>query len=153
MAQNDVLRLIIDICQQNQQEMMTKTDVESILQIYSLLISSIISAAGASIKMSEGMIDEREYRTPDTIGNGGLSAEQCAAVIRRCIGSIEPIGDASIDNPRFDNLTQFCRLIDLLLHDVQSAAAFAVCQEGSRQRIGQYASEYIAARTDPSSAL
>lgn len=64
-------------------------------------------------------------------------------ITERIIGKIHPVGDSSIDDERFDNLTNMCELVKNLISKIESVAAKKDSHEASVKRAGEYAHDFI----------
>lgn len=57
MSQKDVLKLIIDVCSDNQKVMMEQRTEKDILETYAILVTTVCSICGGAIRM--GKSDEQ----------------------------------------------------------------------------------------------
>jgi hypothetical protein len=64
-------------------------------------------------------------------------------VVKKLIGPIEPVGEANIDNIRFENLKEMCDLVEKLLSDIQYVVSFKDCSEFSRSNAGKKAEKFL----------
>jgi len=65
------------------------------------------------------------------------------AVVKKLIGSIEPVGSQHVDNERLENLKVHIDLTAALLHDIQCVRQNKDRQEYSMKEIGQKADEFL----------
>ena len=63
-------------------------------------------------------------------------------IVLKLVGNINPAGDASIDDERFENLKKLTNLIDDLISDVQYVSRNRDSYESSVKRSGVYADEF-----------
>lgn len=64
-------------------------------------------------------------------------------VVKKLVGSIEPIGDTKIDNERFENLKTMCNLVDKLLTDIDTIAYnYKDSKQSSLKRASEYADSF-----------
>lgn len=65
-------------------------------------------------------------------------------VVKKLIGNVTPIGDANIDNERFENLKSMCELIERLRDEIKATAyGCKDSREFSVKRAGEYADTFI----------
>lgn len=64
-------------------------------------------------------------------------------VVKKLIGNINPAGDASMDDERFENLKLVCSLVDKLLSNIDDVAyKNKDSYEFSVKRAAEYASDF-----------
>lgn len=64
-------------------------------------------------------------------------------IVRKLVGPIEPEGDSSIDEKRFENLQSLIAVTDSLLRDIRDAAVNRESNEYSVKKIGVFANNYL----------
>ena len=64
-------------------------------------------------------------------------------IVKKLIGKIEPIGETSEDDKRFENLKAMTELIEKLLIDIQYVAEEKNRHEYSRSRAGKFATTFL----------
>ena len=64
-------------------------------------------------------------------------------VVKKLIGEIEPIGDSSVDEKRFENLKAMTELVDKLLTDIDGVASYKYRHEYSLKRAGVFANNFL----------
>lgn len=65
-------------------------------------------------------------------------------VVMKLIGPIAPVGDSNIDDQRFQNLEELCRLVDRLTGEIYAiATANKTAPEYSRNRSGKRAQAFL----------
>jgi hypothetical protein len=64
-------------------------------------------------------------------------------VVTKLIGQVNPIGETSEDNRRFNNLKIMTELTTLLLKDIDEVATAKNRYEYSMKRAGEFASKYL----------
>lgn len=62
---------------------------------------------------------------------------------KKLIGDVIPVGDASRDPERFENLKKMCDLAYSLICEIQGVSENANAYEYSVQRAGKYAKDYL----------
>lgn len=65
-------------------------------------------------------------------------------VVKKLIGSINPIGETNTDNERFGNLQTMTELVTLLVTDIDDVAMLSNKHEYSVKRAGEFATKYLA---------
>ena len=66
-------------------------------------------------------------------------------VVKKLIGSINPVGESDIDDERYENLKEMCVLVDNLITDIDDMAFLnRHAQEYSVKRAAKYASTFLA---------
>lgn len=81
-----------------------------------------------------------------------MSEINVAAVVRKLIGPIEPVGEAHTDDKRFENLVAMVQLLDGLLFEVHSVTSNKDREEFSMKRAGEYADKWLANVKEPHDA-
>lgn len=74
-----------------------------------------------------------------------LTDRQLADIILRLNGSVEPIGDSAVDEPRFNDLVRLLGAIDVLLSEIYVVSKNADHYEYSRKRAGETAVNWLKA--------
>jgi hypothetical protein len=64
-------------------------------------------------------------------------------IVKKLIGEIEPIGDSSVDEKRYDNLLEYCLLIERLLQDIKDVTYYKDKVEYSMSKSGKRANDFI----------
>jgi len=64
-------------------------------------------------------------------------------IVRKLVGAIEPVGDSCIDEKRYENLKVMTGLVDLLLGDIQSVAAYKDAHQNSLMVAGEHAHNFL----------
>jgi hypothetical protein len=64
-------------------------------------------------------------------------------IVKKLTGEIEPAGDSSIDDKRYDNLCATIELVNKLLYDIQDVARSRISYEASVQRAGKKAQAFL----------
>ena len=64
-------------------------------------------------------------------------------LIRKLVGSIEPVGDSSIDPKRLENLREQCQIVDGLIEDIEFVSRDIISQEHSVHLAGKTAKEFL----------
>jgi len=64
-------------------------------------------------------------------------------VVRKLIGGIEPAGESSGDERRFENLKNLTTLVELLVYDIQAVSQSKISHEHSVKRAGEYADKFL----------
>ncbi len=64
-------------------------------------------------------------------------------VVKKLVGSIEPVGETNTDNERFENLKAMTELVDLLVRDIGWVRRSSISHEYSVKRAGEFASKYL----------
>jgi hypothetical protein len=64
-------------------------------------------------------------------------------VVKKLVGAVEPVGETTEDDRRFDNLQVMTELVDLLLSDIDSVAQNKNRGEYSMKRAGVFASDFF----------
>jgi hypothetical protein len=64
-------------------------------------------------------------------------------VVRKLVGKVDPVGETSTDDVRFENLKVMCELVGRLLTDIDAVATNNKNRvEFSMKRAGEYASDF-----------
>ena len=76
-----------------------------------------------------------------------VDTEMIAEMVRKMVGRIEPVGDASRDDARFDSLVEMTDVIDRLLRDVEDVACIVNVNSpySSVKKAGRFAQEWLEA--------
>ena len=72
-----------------------------------------------------------------------LTDRQLADIILRLNGSVDPIGDSAVDEPRFNDLVRLLGAIDILLSEIYVVSKNADHYEYSRKRAGETAVNWL----------
>ena len=65
-------------------------------------------------------------------------------IVKKLIGNIRPLGDASRDGERFENLKEMCNLANALIKEIDDVAYdFRDSYEGTVKRASEYARDYL----------
>lgn len=64
-------------------------------------------------------------------------------VINKLIGPITPVGDASRDPKRFDNLKEMCSTLDELIEQIRGVSEERHSKLGSVKKAGDYAYDFL----------
>ena len=70
--------------------------------------------------------------------------ENVYAVVKKLIGPINPVGDTTVDDERFENLKQFIDVFEDMLGDIRIVALSNHHRgEYSRKRAGDYCDSFL----------
>lgn len=72
-----------------------------------------------------------------------MSDIDLVAVVKKLIGSIEPVGESHTDKKRLENLKEMTALIEELMHEVNGVAHNKSRHEDSMKQIGKHADGFI----------
>ena len=64
-------------------------------------------------------------------------------IVKKLVGSIDPVGETNTDEERFGNLKEMCALVEDLLGEISRVTAYADRAEGSMRRAGKYAQVFL----------
>lgn len=64
-------------------------------------------------------------------------------IINKLIGPIEPVGETNADVHRYNNLKEQCKLVELLLAQINNVARKKDSHEYSVKRVGDYADQFL----------
>jgi uncharacterized protein related to proFAR isomerase len=64
-------------------------------------------------------------------------------VIMKLVGPVNPVGDSTVDEPRYVNLQRMCEVVDLLVRDIDRVGMMRGDHQYSVKRAGEYASNYL----------
>jgi len=68
----------------------------------------------------------------------------CYSVVKEVIGPIDPVGDGPEDEKRFENLKNFCHLVEQLTEDLDTVEH--QCKDshlGSVKKAGKYVEKFL----------
>lgn len=73
-----------------------------------------------------------------------MESNQVLEVIRKLVGNIKPVGDASIDPERFKNLESLCYIVGFLVSDIEEVVYDNKDRyESSVRKNADYANEFL----------
>ena len=72
-----------------------------------------------------------------------MDSKDCYEVVKKLIGSVEPVGATNTDKVRFENLSKHIDLTDALLDDLFKVANNFNRPEYSMSRAGKEAQKYL----------
>ena len=64
-------------------------------------------------------------------------------VVKKLIGPVEPVGDSSCDDERFENLKAMTELVELLVIDIGWVGRKEISHEYSVKRAGEFACKFL----------
>ncbi len=64
-------------------------------------------------------------------------------IVMKLVGEIQPVGETTIDDERFDNLQTMCGLVSDLLGEIHRVSANKERYEFSIKRAGKYAHDFL----------
>jgi len=65
-------------------------------------------------------------------------------IVKKLIGKINPIGETTTDNDRFENLKSMCELVNNLITDIDNVSTQnSDAREFSVKRAAEYASNFL----------
>ena len=64
-------------------------------------------------------------------------------IVKKLVGSIDPVGETNIDEERFRNLKEMCALVEGLIGEIYRVTTYADRAEGSMRRAGKYAQVFL----------
>ena len=69
---------------------------------------------------------------------------ELSEIVYRLTGKIEPLGDSSVDNERYDNLKKICHLVEGLITDIDDMVFInSDAKEFSVKRSVEYGSKFL----------
>lgn len=71
-------------------------------------------------------------------------------VVSKLIGPVDPVGDSSVDNQRYQNLQDLIHLTDKLLQDIRNVAGNKDMMAYSMKKAGERADEFLKYNEIPS---
>lgn len=66
-----------------------------------------------------------------------------AAIVKKIVGDIQPAGASRIDEKRFENLKEMCKLVNELVSEIDKVACEKDRQEHSIKEMGKYAHKFL----------
>ena len=72
-----------------------------------------------------------------------MNEENVIEVIYKLVGEINPIGETTTDDERYENLNIMIKVVDILVGDINDVTAYRNRVEYSMKKAGIRAAEYI----------
>jgi hypothetical protein len=72
-----------------------------------------------------------------------LNAENIYEVIEKLVGPIDPVGETTVDEKRFENLKTAILIVDKMIYDICFVSRSSISHEHSVKRSGEHAKKYL----------